>query len=74
VGEPSWEIVSYPPISVEPREGSWRVVDATGTVKVTGEVQSLYDGTISPLAQEVPVVLNIVITITADGQLAIELR
>ncbi|MDH6532062.1 hypothetical protein M2119_000299 [Aurantimicrobium minutum] len=74
VGEPSWEIVTYPPIAVEPRDGSWQVVNATGTVKVTGEVQSLYDGTISPLEEEVPVVLNILITITADGQLAIELR
>lgn len=74
VGEPSWEIVTYPPITVEPVDGSWQVVNATGTVKVTGEVQSLYDGTVSPLAEDVPVVLNIIITITADGQLAIELR
>jgi hypothetical protein len=66
--------VSYPPITVVPLDGAWHVVDATGTVKVTGEVQSLYDGTISPLDEDVPVVLNILITITADGQLAIELR
>lgn len=74
VGEPSWEIVTYPPITVVPLDGAWHVVDATGAVKVTGEVQSLYDGTISPLNEDVPVVLNILITITADGQLAIELR
>ena len=74
VGEPSWEIVTYPPITVVPLDGAWHVVEATGAVKVTGEVQSLYDGSISPLNEDVPVVLNILITITADGQLAIELR
>lgn len=74
VGEPTWEVVDYPVIDVQPGESTWQAKDAVGTMRITGEVQSLYDGSITPLDETVNTVLNISITIRADGNLAIVLN
>ena len=42
-------------------------------MRITGEVQSLYDGTISPLDEIVETVFSIRIVIRADGNLALTL-
>lgn len=73
VGEPSWEVVEYPVIDVQPGETTWQVTNAVGKMRITGEVQSLYDGSITPLDQTVDAVINISITIRSDGNLAIVL-
>lgn len=73
VGEPSWEVAEYPAIKVVPGETTWAVRDAVGKLRITGEVQSLYDGTISPLDEIVDAVFNINISIRSDGNLAIVL-
>lgn len=73
VGEPTWEVSEYPVISVVPGESTWAVKNAVGKLRITGEVQSLYDGSISPLDEIVDAVFNINISIRADGNLAIVL-
>lgn len=73
VGEPSWEVVEYPVIDVQPGETTWQVTNAVGKMRITGEVQSLFDGSITPLDQTVDAVINISITIRSDGNLAIVL-
>ena len=73
VGEPTWEVADYPVIKVVPGETTWAVRDAVGKLRITGEVQSLYDGSISPLDEIVDAVFNINISIRADGNLAIVL-
>ena len=73
VGEPTWEVAEYPVIKVVPGESTWAVRDAVGKLRITGEVQSLYDGAITPLDEIVDAVFNINISIRADGNLAIVL-
>lgn len=73
VGEPTWEVAEYPVIKVVPGETTWAVRDAVGKLRITGEVQSLYDGAITPLDEIVDAVFNINISIRADGNLAIVL-
>jgi hypothetical protein len=60
-------------VTVVPGETTWAVIDATGTMRITGEVQSLYDGTISPLDEIVETVFSIRIVIREDGNLALTL-
>jgi hypothetical protein len=66
-------VAEYPAIKVVPGETTWAVRDAVGKLRITGEVQSLYDGTISPLDEIVDAVFNINISIRSDGNLAIVL-
>ncbi|MEY2699022.1 MAG: hypothetical protein RL720_978, partial [Actinomycetota bacterium] len=73
VGEPQWEVADYPVITVVPGETTWAVKDAVGKLRITGEVQSLYDGSISALDEIVDAVFNINISIRSDGNLAIVL-
>jgi hypothetical protein len=73
VGKPTWEVVEYPDIVVEPGETTWQVTNAVGKMRITGEVQSLFDGSVTPLDETVDAVINISITIRSDGNLAIVL-
>jgi hypothetical protein len=73
IGDPTWEIDQLPVVTVVPGETTWAVIDARGTMRITGEVQSLYDGTISPLDEIVETVFSIRIVIRADGNLALTL-
>lgn len=73
VGKPTWEVVEYPVIVVEPGETTWQVTNAVGKMRITGEVQSLFDGSVTPLDETVDAVINISITIRSDGNLAIVL-
>ena len=60
-------------IKVIPGEEPWAVRDAVGKLRITGEVQSLFDGAITPLDEIVDAVFNINIAIRSDGNLAIVL-
>lgn len=73
VGKPTWEVAEYPAIEVVPGTTTWAVNNAVAKLRITGEVQSLFDGTISPLDEIVDAVFNINITIRSDGSLAIVL-
>ncbi len=73
VGKPTWEVAEYPVIKVIPGEETWAVRDAVGKLRITGEVQSLFDGAITPLDEIVDAVFNINISIRSDGNLAIVL-
>jgi hypothetical protein len=73
IGDPTWEIDQLPVVTVVPGETTWAVIDARGTMRITGEVQSLYDGTISPLDEIVETVFSIRIVIRADGNLSLTL-
>jgi hypothetical protein len=73
VGEPDWEVVDYPVIEVKPGESAWKVTNAVGKIRITGEVQSLFNGTITAIDEIVDAVFNITITIRPEGDLAIVL-
>ena len=73
VGEPAWSVVSYPVIDIQPGETQWVVRGAVGVVNITGEVQSLFDGSISPLNENVEAVFNLDIVLKPDGGVGITL-
>jgi hypothetical protein len=71
VGEPTWSLVAYPEISIVAGDTGWVVRNAIATVELTGELQSLYDGTITPLDEIIDANINLDITIAPDGSLLI---
>ena len=71
VGEPTWSLVAYPEISIVAGDTGWVVRNAVATVELTGELQSLYDGTITPLDEMIDANINLDITIAPDGSLLI---
>lgn len=70
VGEPAWTMVDYPIVNVAAGTNSWVVRKAVGHVRITGEIQSLYDGSISKLDKVIAFTTNLDIVVRPDGSLA----
>lgn len=70
VGEPTWAVVDYPVVNVTEGTNSWVVRKAVGRVRITGQIQSLYDGTISALDQVISFTTNLDIVVRPDGSLS----
>lgn len=70
VGEPTWMMVDYPVVNVTPGTTSWVVRKAVGHVRLTGEIQSLYDGTVSKLDEVIAFKTNLDIVVRPDGSLS----
>lgn len=70
VGEPTWSMVDYPMVNVTPGTSSWVVRRAVGHVRLTGEIQSLFDGSISKLDKVIAFTTNLDIVVRPDGSLA----
>ena len=68
VSTPGWSIVELPDLTVEPGAafGTWLVPPADGVAHLTVDVQSLFDGSISTLDEDVPFAASYLVTIGAD--------
>jgi hypothetical protein len=73
VGEPAWSVVTYPVINVIPGETGWVVRTSVAQVELTGELQSLFDGSVTPLDEIVDAYFNLDITIQPDRSLLISI-
>ena len=74
VSEPQWSIVDYPAVSVvaTPTFGEWEVPTAFATAHLVVDVQSLFDGRITTLDEDMTVPLRYRITIEpGDSELRI---
>lgn len=70
VGEPTWTMVDYPVTNVTPGASTWVVRKAVGHARITGEIQSLYDGSVSRLDKVIAFTTNLDIVVRPDGSLA----
>ncbi|GHF21691.1 hypothetical protein [Pseudolysinimonas yzui] len=68
VSTPEWSIVEYPELTVEPgvEFGTWLVAAVDGVAHLTVDVQSLFDGSVSTLDEDVPFAATYLVTIEAD--------
>lgn len=73
VGEPSWAMVDYPVVTVSDGAESWVVRKAVGRARITGEIQSLYDGSVSRLDKVISFSADMNIVVRPDGSLSITL-
>jgi hypothetical protein len=73
VGEPTWSVLEYPTVSIVAGDSGWVARNAIAKVDLMGQLQSLYDGSISPLNQPLDANFNLDITIQPDGSLLISI-
>lgn len=68
VSTPEWSIVEYPEFTVEPGDdfGTWLVAGVDGVAHLTVDVQSLFDGSVSTLDEDVPFTATYLVRIEAD--------
>jgi hypothetical protein len=68
---PVWSIATQPAVTVEPDGAHWKIppVDATAHIEV--DIQSLYDGSVEHVSEDVPFRVDGTITILSDGSASI---
>ena len=53
LGDATWTMPTYPELTLTPGNESW-LVTGQGTAHVTGQIQSLYDGTVTDVSEDAP--------------------
>ncbi|WP_353808056.1 hypothetical protein [Agromyces sp. SYSU T00194] len=71
---PEWSIVEFPVVTLTAGDDAFEMPRTEGTAHISVEVQSLFDGSVSQLEEDRPIVLALTTWIKPDGSLAIELR
>lgn len=68
---PKWSIATQPRVVVEPDGGHWQIPTTEAVAHVDVEIQSLFDGSIEDVSEDVPFHLNGTIVILPDGSASI---
>lgn len=68
---PEWSISQQPRVTVESDGGSWRIPPADAVAHIEVDIQSLFDGSIEHVSEDVPFQVNGTITILPDGSASI---
>jgi hypothetical protein len=75
VSTPEWSIVDYPVVRLVPGEDfdTWLVPSTTAMAHLVVDVQSLFDGSVSTLDEDVPFEVDYLVTFTSPTTITIEL-
>ena len=68
---PKWSMSAQPQVTVVPDGGNWQIPTTDAVAHVEVEIQSLFDGSIDPVSEDVPFQVNGTITILPDGSASI---
>ena len=71
---PAWSIAQYPDVALTGGESTFDMPATSGQAHIVVDVQSLYDGDIETVEEDVEFSVGISVTIQADGSLAIQLN
>lgn len=68
---PDWSIVTQPEVSVIPDGAHWAIPAADAVAHIDVDIQSLYDGSVHALSEDVPFQVSGTVVVLADGSLSI---
>lgn len=71
VTEPAWEIARYPAVALAPSGAGWQIPATDASAHLTVRVQSIFDGTVSTLSEDVPFAIKGTVTTLPDGTLSV---
>jgi hypothetical protein len=79
-GLPTWSITSYPVASIIPRadpttgSAAWNVPDASGVARITVNVRSIFDGSVSARDEDVPFSVGYSVELRAGAMIVLTPR
>lgn len=68
---PVWSIAQQPVVTLEPDGAGWAIPPTTATARIEVDVQSLFDGAVTRVSEDVPFVVTGKITVLPDGTASI---
>lgn len=72
VSTPTWKIAKQPTVALAPNGADWKIRRTQAIAEITVDIQSLYDGSIQQVVEEVPFFLTGDITVLPDGSASIQ--
>lgn len=69
---PKWSIKTQPTVTVEPDGAQWRISPSKGVAHIEVDVQSIFDGSVSRVSEDIPFEVDGTITILSDGSASIK--
>ncbi|MFY9713917.1 MAG: hypothetical protein WAK00_10625 [Microbacterium sp.] len=69
---PKWSITTQPVVTVAPDGAQWMIPAADAVAHIDVDVKSLFDGSVSPISEDVPFQVNGTIVILPDGSASIK--
>lgn len=64
---PKWSIAEQPEVRVEPDGAGWSILPAEAVAHIEVDILSLFDGTVSSVAEDVPFIVTGSISVQPDG-------
>lgn len=71
VAPPVWSIAAQPSVTVEPSGAHWMIPPTDAVAHIEVDIQSLYDGSVEHVSEDVPFRIDGSITILPDGSASI---
>lgn len=71
VGEPSWSVVSYPTVSLVVGEAGWQIAPAPMTLHFVADIQSLFDGSVTTVSEDMPINVGGQVGLSASGDISV---
>lgn len=71
--EPTWTVTDFPEIELEPHGAWWAIKQADGVAHIEMEVQSIVDGTITHVSEDVPFTIDGTVELLEDGSARIQI-
>ncbi|WP_438803608.1 hypothetical protein [Microbacterium hominis] len=71
VAPPTWSISAHPAVTVEPAGAGWRIPPTEAVARIAVDIQSLFDGSITAVDEDVPFIVTADITVRPDGTASI---
>jgi hypothetical protein len=68
---PKWSMATQPTVDVKPDGAEWKIPPAQAVAHIEVDIQSLFDGSISHVSEDVPFIVTGTITILPDGSATI---
>ncbi|WP_259363454.1 hypothetical protein [Microbacterium esteraromaticum] len=68
---PTWSIVTQPTVTLVPDGANWALPPTEAMAHIDVKIQSLFDGAVREVSQDVPFRVNGTVTVLADGSVSI---
>ncbi len=70
-GEPRWGVANYPQVELRAGTSGWEIVPATMGLTFDADIQSLFDGSITPAHEDISLTISGSVLLTASGDVSV---
>lgn len=70
-GEPVWGIATYPRVELRPGASGWEIIPVSLSLTFDANIQSLFDGSVTPVHEEIPLTISGSVVLTASGDVSV---